>query len=123
MESFKQKRANLLNDNPIAARAGGSWISKHSIAAGSPLRQGGSSKGSPMYKDRKLTDEEAGFEKNTKRDLRDGSSARSASPSSTKTWQREQARIEEQKENAQARKTALEAKRKAKKAADLKSGK
>jgi len=48
MESNKQKRANLLNDNPIAARAGGSWISKHSIAAGSPLHQGGSYKGSPM---------------------------------------------------------------------------
>ncbi len=78
---------------------------------------------SPLQKKKKLTDEEAGYEKNTTRDLRDGTSNRSASPSSTKTWQREQARIEEQKENAQARKTALEAKRKAKKAADLKSGK
>ena len=47
MESFKQKRANLLNDNPIASH--GSWISKHSIAAGSPVHMGGSSKGSPMY--------------------------------------------------------------------------
>jgi len=46
MESFKQKRANLLNDNPIASH--GSWISKHSIAAGSPLRQGGSYKQSPL---------------------------------------------------------------------------
>ena len=78
---------------------------------------------SPLQKKEKLTDEEAGYEKNTKRDLRDGSSSRSASPSSNKTWQREQARIEEQKENAQARKAALEAKRKVKKAADLKSGK
>ena len=42
MESFKQKRANLLNDNPIASH--GSWISKHSIAAGSPLHVGGSKK-------------------------------------------------------------------------------
>ena len=55
MESFKQKRANLLNDNPIASH--GSWISKHSIAAGSPLHQGGSSKGSPMKQDVKAGDE------------------------------------------------------------------
>ena len=48
MESKKQERSNLLNDNPIAARAGGSWISKHSIAAGSPLHQGGSYKKSPL---------------------------------------------------------------------------
>lgn len=48
MESFKQKRANLLNNNPIASH--GSWISKHSIAAGSPLHQGGSGK-SPLYQD------------------------------------------------------------------------
>ena len=45
MESFKQKRANLLNDNPIASH--GSWISKHSIAAGSPIHMGGSGK-SPL---------------------------------------------------------------------------
>ena len=72
---------------------------------------------SPLQKKEKLTDEEAGYEKNTKRDLRDGSSSRSASPSSNKTWQREQARIEEQKENAQARKAKLKAKRDAKKKA------
>ena len=46
MESFKQKRANLLNDNPIASH--GSWISKHSIAAGSPVHMGGSYKQSPL---------------------------------------------------------------------------
>ncbi len=46
MESFKQKRANLLNNNPIASH--GSWISKHSIAAGSPVHMGGSGK-SPLY--------------------------------------------------------------------------
>jgi len=45
MESNKQKRANLLNDNPIASH--GSWISKHSIAAGSPLHQGGSKRPDP----------------------------------------------------------------------------
>jgi hypothetical protein len=48
MESFKQKRANLLNNNPIASH--GSWISKHSIAAGSPVHMGGSGK-SPLYQD------------------------------------------------------------------------
>jgi hypothetical protein len=48
MESFKQKRANLLNDNPVASH--GSWISKHSIAAGSPVHMGGSKK-SPLYQD------------------------------------------------------------------------
>ena len=46
MESFKQKRANLLNDNPIASH--GSWLTKHSIAAGSPLHQGGSYENSPL---------------------------------------------------------------------------
>ena len=48
MESFKQKRANLLNNNPIASH--GSWISKHSIAAGSPVHMGGSGR-SPLYQD------------------------------------------------------------------------
>ena len=66
---------------------------------------------SPLQKKKKLTDEEAGYEKNTKRDLRDGSSDRSASPSSNKTWQREQARIEEQSESAEERKAKLKAKR------------
>ena len=42
MESNKQEKKNLLNDNPIASH--GSWISKHSIAAGSPLHLGGSAK-------------------------------------------------------------------------------
>ena len=56
MESFKQKRANLLNDNPIASH--GSWISKHSIAAGSPVHMGGSGK-SPLYQDKK-----SGFQPN-----------------------------------------------------------
>ena len=50
MESFKQKRANLLNENPIASH--GSWISKHSIAAGSPVHMGGSGK-SPLYQETK----------------------------------------------------------------------
>jgi hypothetical protein len=59
MESFKQKRANLLNDNPIASH--GSWISKHSIAAGSPLHQGGSGK-SPLHQDKR-----SGFQPNRAR--------------------------------------------------------
>ena len=54
MESFKQKRANLLNNNPIASH--GSWISKHSIAAGSPVHMGGSGK-SPLYIDPTLEKE------------------------------------------------------------------
>ena len=54
MESFKQKRANLLNDNPIASH--GSWLSKHSIAAGSPLHQGGSYKQSPLDQEKEIQD-------------------------------------------------------------------
>ena len=30
MESNKQEKSNLLSDNPIASRASGSWMSKHS---------------------------------------------------------------------------------------------
>ena len=48
MESNKQEKKNLLNDNPIASH--GSWISKHSIAAGSPVHMGGS--------ERRMFDEE-----------------------------------------------------------------
>jgi hypothetical protein len=48
MESNKQEKKNLLKDNPIASH--GSWISKHSIAAGSPVHLGGSGK-SPLYQD------------------------------------------------------------------------
>jgi len=45
MESPKQERKNLMNDNPIASRAsGGSWMSKHSQS-----RMGGSP--AKMYKD------------------------------------------------------------------------
>ena len=29
MESNKQEKSNLLNDNPIASKASGSWMSKH----------------------------------------------------------------------------------------------
>ena len=56
MESNKQEKKNLLKDNPIASH--GSWISKHSIAAGSPLHVGGSGK-SPLYQDQR-----SGFQPN-----------------------------------------------------------
>ena len=46
MESNKQEKSNLLNNNPIAAQAGGSWISKHMGGGMSPLQ----SKGSMAYK-------------------------------------------------------------------------
>tara|TARA_B110000444_G_scaffold250136_1_gene276084 strand:- start:504 stop:1541 length:1038 start_codon:yes stop_codon:yes gene_type:complete len=52
MESNKQEKSNLLNDNPIARRAGGSWMSKHSVAGGSPLHKGGSYKGSPAHQEK-----------------------------------------------------------------------
>ena len=60
MESNKQEKKNLLNDNPIASH--GSWISKHSIAAGSPVHMGGSGK-SPLYQNDKKAGEETEFRK------------------------------------------------------------
>ena len=48
-ESAGQERKNLMQDNPIASHAGGSWMSKHSMAAGSPVHKGGSYKGSPAH--------------------------------------------------------------------------
>jgi hypothetical protein len=42
MESAKQERKNLMNDMPIVNRASGSWMSKHSRAAVSPVEMGGS---------------------------------------------------------------------------------
>ena len=60
MESNKQEKKNLLNDNPIASH--GSWISKHSIAAGSPVHMGGSGK-SPLYQDDLRAGEETEFRK------------------------------------------------------------
>jgi len=49
MESNKQEKKNLMNDNPIASQASGSWMSKYSVAAKSPFHMGGSAKGSPMH--------------------------------------------------------------------------
>ena len=48
-ESVGQERKNLMQDNPIASHVGGSWMSKHSMAGGSPAHMGGSYKGSPAH--------------------------------------------------------------------------
>jgi len=45
-ESANQEKKNLNKDMPVVKQA--SWMSKHSIAAGSPVAMGGSYKGSAM---------------------------------------------------------------------------
>jgi len=50
MESNEQEKSNLLNDNPIAAQAGGSFLSKHMGGGVSPLQ----SKGSMAYQKGKV---------------------------------------------------------------------
>ena len=148
MESNKQEKKNLLKDNPIASH--GSWISKHSIAAGSPVHMGGSGK-SPLYQDKK-----SGFQPNratvelddTTRLTRDSQVVKDRKSSEVvvgggydssgtfipRTAAQKKSATEEQlavrKARAKAdtrtpaeKKAALEAKREAKKAADLKSGK
>ena len=45
-ESANQEKKNLNKDMPVVKQA--SWMSKHSMAAGSPVAMGGSYKGSPM---------------------------------------------------------------------------
>ena len=51
MESNSQEKKNLMQDMPIdrIAGGGGSWMSKHSMSAGSPAHKGGSYKGSPAH--------------------------------------------------------------------------
>ena len=51
MESNSQEKKNLMQDMPIDRIAGGagSWMSKHSMAGGSPVHKGGSYKGSPAH--------------------------------------------------------------------------
>ena len=51
MESNSQEKKNLMQDMPIDRIAGGagSWMSKHSLSAGSPVHKGGSYKGSPAH--------------------------------------------------------------------------
>ena len=76
MESNKQEKSNLLSDNPIASRASGSWMSRHSqsyMPSSSPLQQQGyndrldetlgakDGKNSQSLKDRR--DESEGMEK------------------------------------------------------------
>ena len=46
MESNKQEKHNLLNDNPIAKH--GSWMSKHSASSGSALHKSGYGKEDPL---------------------------------------------------------------------------
>ena len=121
MESFKQKRANLLKDNPIASH--GSWISKHSIAAGSPVHMGGSGK-SPLYEDEKSLESVV----RTKHGALGGQMMPDQSYKPREEWQKK-AQLEERKARAKAdtrsgaeKKAELLAKREAKKAADKKSG-
>jgi hypothetical protein len=102
MESNKQEKKNLLKDNPIASH--GSWISKHSIAAGSPLHKGGCGQ---------FTDEGNYIP-------RTASQKASATEEQLAT---RKARAKADTRSGAEKKAALEAKRKAKKAADLKSGK
>jgi len=45
-ESANQEKKNLNKDMPVVKQA--SWMSKHSMAAGSPVAMGGSYKGSAM---------------------------------------------------------------------------
>jgi|TARA_B110000305_G_scaffold212369_1_gene247440 hypothetical protein len=68
MESNSQEKKNLMQDMPIdrIAGGGGSWMSKHSMSAGSPAHKGGSYKGSPAHQ------EEGGFSTYDDRTNKDG---------------------------------------------------
>ena len=122
MESNKQEKKNLLNDNPIASH--GSWISKHSIAAGSPVHMGGSGK-SPLYEDEKSLESVV---RTKKHGALGGQMMPDQSYKPREEWQKK-AQLEERKARAKAdtrsgaeKKAELLAKREAKKAADKKSG-
>ena len=58
MESNSQEKKNLMQDMPIDRIAGGagSWMSKHSMAGGSPVHKGGSYKGSPAHQQKVYSD-------------------------------------------------------------------
>ena len=58
MESNSQEKKNLMQDMPIDRIAGGagSWMSKHSMAGGSPVHKGGSYKGSPAHQQKVYND-------------------------------------------------------------------
>ena len=68
MESNSQEKKNLMQDMPIdrIAGGGGSWMSKHSMSAGSPAHKGGSYKGSPAHQ------EEGGYAVYSDRKNKDG---------------------------------------------------
>ncbi len=59
MESNSQEKKNLMQDMPIDRIAGGagSWMSKHSMSAGSPAHKGGSYKGSPAHQENEVAAE------------------------------------------------------------------
>jgi hypothetical protein len=120
MESNKQEKKNLLKDNPIASH--GSWISKHSIAAGSPLHKGGSGKrtGGEIIRTKKFGVQGGQFTDEGNYIPRTASQKASATEEQLAT---RKARAKADTRSGAEKKAALEAKRKAKKAADLKSGK
>tara|TARA_Y100000401_G_scaffold80709_1_gene66117 strand:- start:224 stop:493 length:270 start_codon:yes stop_codon:yes gene_type:complete len=62
MESAKQERKNLMDDNPVARTASGDrpWISKHFKSSMSPLKDGHSGE-SPMSKHDGKTFDDEGF--------------------------------------------------------------
>jgi hypothetical protein len=51
MESAKQEKENLMDDNPVARTAAGDrpWISKHFRSIGSPVKHYDTSKGSHSH--------------------------------------------------------------------------
>lgn len=120
MESNKQEKKNLLKDNPIASH--GSWISKHSIAAGSPLHKGGSGKrtGGEIVRTKKFGVQGGQFTDEGNYIPRTASQKASAKAEQLAT---RRARAKADTRSGAERKAALEAKREAKKAADLKPGK
>jgi hypothetical protein len=120
MESNKQEKKNLLKENPIASH--GSWISKHSIAAGSPLHKGGSGKrtGGEIIRTKKFGVQGGQFTDEGNYIPRTASQKASATEEQLAT---RKARAKADTRSGAEKKAALEAKRKAKKAADLKSGK
>jgi hypothetical protein len=119
MESNKQEKKNLLNENPIASH--GSWISKHSIAAGSPLHQGGSKRtGGEIIRTNKFGVQGGQFTDESNYIPRTASQKASAKAEELAT---RKARYKADTRSGAEKKAELLAKREAKKAADKKSGK
>jgi len=119
MESNKQEKKNLLNDNPIASH--GSWISKHSIAAGSPLHQRGYKRtGGEIVRTKKFGVQGGQFTDEGNYIPRTASQKASAKAEELAT---RKARAKADTRSGAEKKAELLAKREAKKAADKKSGK